>query len=56
MDRAATEDGREPLFRTRTLPLLTAYWSFGQFWGVWVILVFEFQRHHRLSDSRLGAL
>ena len=42
--------------RARILPLLAGYWSFGQFWGVWVILVFEFQRHHRLSDSRLGAL
>jgi hypothetical protein len=42
--------------RARVLPLLAGYWSFGQFWGVWVILVFEFQRHHRLSDSRLGAL
>jgi Major Facilitator Superfamily len=42
--------------RTRILPLLAGYWSFGQFWGVWVILVFEFQRHHGLSDSRLGAL
>jgi fucose permease len=42
--------------RTKILPLLAGYWSFGQFWGVWVILVFEFQRHHGLSDSRLGAL
>lgn len=42
--------------RDRVLPLLAGYWSFGQFWGVWVILVFEFQRHHRLSDSGLGFL
>ena len=39
-----------------TLPLLAGYWSFGQFWGFWVILVLEFQRHHGLSDSRLGLL
>jgi len=38
------------------LPLLAGYWSFGQFWGVWVILVLEFQRHHSLTDSRLGLL
>ncbi len=56
MGRSTTEDGREPLVRRRTLPLLAAYWSFGQFWGVWVILVFEFQRHHSLTDSRLGIL
>jgi fucose permease len=38
------------------MPLLAGYWSFGQFWGFWVILVLEFQRHHGLSDSRLGLL
>lgn len=36
--------------------LLTGYWAFGQFWGVWVILVFEFQRAHEVSDARLGIL
>ncbi|MEO8423235.1 MAG: MFS transporter [Actinomycetota bacterium] len=35
-------------------PLLAGYWSFGQFWGVWVILVFEFQEHHHISDARIG--
>ena len=35
-------------------PLLAGYWSFGQFWGVWVILVFEFQGHHGITDARLG--
>jgi MFS family permease len=34
--------------------LLAGYWSFGQFWGVWVILVFEFQRHHGISNARIG--
>jgi hypothetical protein len=34
--------------------LLAGYWSFGQYWGVWVILVFEFQRYHRISDSKIG--
>ena len=41
---------------TPILPLLAGYWSFGQFWGVWVILVFEFQRAHKISDARLGLL
>ncbi len=40
----------------RTLPLLAGYWSFGQFWGYWVILVLEFQLDHAVSDSRLGGL
>jgi len=40
----------------RILPLLLGYWSFGQFWGVWVILVFEFQHHHDLTQGRLGLL
>ncbi len=38
------------------LPLLVGYLAFGQYWGVWVILVFDFQRFHGLSSSRLGAL
>lgn len=50
------EHGGEPLVRSRTFPLLAGYWSFGQFWGVWVILVLEFQQHHALTDSRLGLL
>jgi MFS family permease len=49
-------DGGGALVQSRTLPLLAGYWSFGQFWGVWVILVFEFQRHHALTDGRLGLL
>jgi len=36
--------------------LLAGYWSFGQYWGVWVILIFEFQRAHGISDARLGLL
>ena len=34
--------------------LLAGYWSFGQYWGVWVILVFEFQRFHGITDARIG--
>ena len=41
---------------TPILPLLAGYWSFGQYWGVWVILIFEFQQHHGISDARLGLL
>ncbi len=53
-------DGRSKLdqkaARGATLPLLAGYLTFGQFWGVWVILVLEFQEHHQLSESRLGIL
>jgi MFS family permease len=56
MQRSTSEGEQEPLIRSRTLPLIAGYWSFGQFWGVWVILVLEFQRHHSLTDSRLGLL
>jgi predicted MFS family arabinose efflux permease len=38
------------------LPLLAGYWSFGQFWGVWVILVHEFLVLHNMSESKLGLL
>ncbi len=37
-------------------PLLAGYWAFGQYWGLWVILVYEYQRRHSLSEGRLGLL
>jgi len=50
------ETRREGARAEPDLPLLAGYWSFGQFWGVWVILVFEYQRQHALTDSRLGLM
>ncbi len=38
------------------MPLLAAYWSFGQFWGVFTILLLEFQTEHALSDGEVGSL
>jgi MFS family permease len=53
--RPEDPSGLKPIvFRRAILPLLAGYWSFGQFWGVWVILVFEFQRDRGISDARLG--
>ena len=58
--RATADDGSEELSpeiaRHATWPLLAGYLAFGQYWGVWVILVFDFQRFHDLSESRLGGL
>jgi fucose permease len=56
MDRPMAASPPESLARSRTLPLLAGYWSFGQFWGVWVILVLEFQQDHGLTDGRLGLM
>ncbi|MEX0650823.1 MAG: hypothetical protein WD186_02200, partial [Actinomycetota bacterium] len=42
--------------RRATLPLLAGYLAFGQYWGVWVIVIYDFQRFHDLSVSRLGGL
>ncbi len=56
MDRPTVESPPESSARSRTLPLLAGYWSFGQFWGVWVILVLEFQQDHGLTDGRLGLM
>lgn len=46
----------EVSIRQRISPLLIGYWAFGQYWGVWVILVFEYQRDHAISESRIGVL
>jgi fucose permease len=42
--------------RRRIPSLLAGYWSFGQYWGVWVILVAELNRAHGLSYGREGML
>ncbi|HEV8105675.1 MAG TPA: hypothetical protein VGP69_18235, partial [Gaiellaceae bacterium] len=42
--------------RRRIPALLAGYWSFGQYWGIWVILVIELQSTHRLSYGRMGAM
>jgi predicted MFS family arabinose efflux permease len=46
--------GRE-MFRRTIAPLLAGYWAFGQYWGVWVILVYEIQRDNRISNAGIGA-
>ena len=53
---ASPEDpSSEPTATRRDIvPLLTGYWAFGQFWGVWVILVSDFQAFHGINDSRMG--
>jgi predicted MFS family arabinose efflux permease len=50
----ATPGGRE-ILRRQIVPLLAGYWAFGQFWGVWVILVFQFQRENGISNAGMGA-
>jgi cyanate permease len=45
-----------PNTRRDIAPLLIGYWAFGQFWGVWVILVTDLQTFHTISDSRMGLL
>jgi len=41
----------------RRIPaLLAGYWSFGQYWGTWVIVVVELNRHRGLSYGRNGVL
>ncbi len=61
--RLSVSDGGQPARPARPvsagadiLPLLLGYWGFGQFWGVWVILVSDFQAFHDITDSRMGVL
>ena len=46
--------GDPTLFRRRIAPLLAGYWAFGQYWGVWVILVYEVQRDNGISNAGMG--
>lgn len=58
--RASNLEPDDPLdektARRATLPLLAGYLAFGQYWGVWVIVIYDFQRLHDLTESRLGVL
>jgi MFS family permease len=45
---------RGPTLRREVAPLLAGYWAFGQYWGMWAILVAEFLVHQRISESRIG--
>ena len=42
--------------RRRIPVLLTGYWAFGQYWGIWVILVVQVQAFHQLSFGSMGML
>ena len=42
--------------RRRVPSLLTGYWAFGQYWGIWVILVVQVQAYHQLSFGEMGML
>jgi hypothetical protein len=50
----SADDGRAEGHRIPAL--LAGYWSFGQYWGVWVILVAELNRAHGLTYGREGIL
>ena len=49
--RHARRGCRPEMFRRTIAPLLAGYWAFGQYWGVWVILVYEIQRDNRISNA-----
>ena len=54
-DRSGTTTSGRRLFRRQIVPLLAGYWAFGQYWGVWVILVYEVQRDNGISNAGMGA-
>jgi len=57
MSTARETTARGPEVSSRQIfPLLAGYWAFGQYWGVWVILVFDFNRLHDLTFGQNGLL
>jgi hypothetical protein len=46
----------DPGAARRVAPLLSGYWAFGQYWGVWVILVAKLDAAHGLSYGDVGFL
>jgi MFS family permease len=45
---------RDRAARRETIPLLVAYWAFGQYWGVFTILLLEFREAHGFSEGGIG--
>lgn len=35
-------------------PLLFGYWTFGQYWGVWVVVFADYLRAHHLTEGEAG--
>ena len=56
MDETPAVAPNADLERRRIPSLLAGYWSFGQYWGIWVILVIELQSEHHLSYGQMGAM
>ncbi|MBI3648711.1 MAG: MFS transporter [Actinobacteria bacterium] len=61
MTPRGTPSGREPsgpdggrALRREIAPLLAGYWAFGQYWGVWVIVVYELLGARGISEGRIG--
>src|SRR5262245_39165844 len=54
-DHAGTRPECDPV-RRRIALLLAGYCAFGQYCGIWVILVIELQSAHHLSYGQMGAL
>lgn len=46
----------DPNAARRIPALLAGYWAFGQFWGVWVIVIAGVNREHGLTYSQNGRL
>jgi MFS family permease len=40
--------------RTSVAPLLASYLTFGQYWGVWVVIVTDFLAFHHVTEGALG--
>jgi MFS family permease len=55
--RTPPSDGTSAMHASRRIPaLLAGYWAFGQYWGVWVILVANLNDTHSLTYGEQGFL
>ncbi len=49
-----TNPAERPRIGRSLAPLLAGYWTFGQYWGVWVVVFADYLRAHHLSEGEAG--
>jgi hypothetical protein len=54
MSQPGSAPAHAGIARSEIATLLSGYWAFGQYWGVWVVVIAAFNRERGISDGLYG--